>query len=633
MLRFTDVDITNFLSIGHVNINLENKGVVLIEGINETNETFKANGAGKSTIFAAITWALYDTTTNGLKADAVVNRKFGKGTAVILNFEVGESSYRIERYRKHSKNKNKVKLFHGDTEITGKSASETNAKIAELFGIDFNTYINSIMYGQGDVEMFSTATDKGKKEILENVTNIAIYSRAQEVAKEKIKELSQEVIMGEQALSGLNMKLEMIAQAEQQDLEGYKQTANLIVEEQTKLNTMKEQLASLELSASNNLVAIDERIAEAQAELASLVTEDYGAVAKEVADFSSKINTLKNAVSNKVYELNNARSLLERTLNDDGLCPTCGTPLGKDHDRQAEVDRLNEIIVGIEPVIANTNAHIPTLEAQLAEKVGNLNNKQAVDREINQKAVTVRQNIQMLEEQKNRDRQAVDNQSMSIATSSQFLTKLESIPKPEPRDAEREAVTKEIQDKQKEMDEVRQGVQLYTDAKSAYADKGIRSMVLDLVTPFLNEQANKYLGILSGSDIEINFTTQVMNKDKTLSDKFDIEIINASGGDTYKANSGGEQKRIDLAISFAIQDLVQSKSELATNIALYDECFDGLDSVGCENVVTLLKERQETVESIFVITHNENLKPLFEQVITIKKQDGVSALVEEDGKE
>ena len=71
-----------------------------------------------------------------------------------------------------------------------------------------------------------------------------------------------------------------------------------------------------------------------------------------------------------------------------------------------------------------------------------------------------------------------------------------------------------------------------------------------------------------------------------------------------------------------------SKDEISTNIALYDECFDGLDTVGCENVIKLLKDRLNTVGTIFVITHNTELKPLFEQTIKIVKENGISKLEE-----
>ena len=173
----------------------------------------------------------------------------------------------------------------------------------------------------------------------------------------------------------------------------------------------------------------------------------------------------------------------------------------------------------------------------------------------------------------------------------------------------------------------------YQQAVEAFGNKGIRSVVLDFITPFLNEKANEYLQVLSGSDISVEFQTQVENTKGELKDKFDVIVTNSNGGTSYKSNSAGEQKRIDLAISFAIQDLIMSKDDISTNIALYDECFDGLDTVGCENVIKLLKDRLNVVGTIFVITHSESLKPLFENVITMVKEDGVSRLEKENRNE
>src|SRR5699024_1130941 len=109
-----------------------------------------------------------------------------KDTSVKLYFDVDEQAYRIERYRKEKKNKNQVKLFKENDEIKTNSAKETNQRILDIFGIDYSAYINSISIGQGSETSFSDDTDKQKKEILENVANIAIYARAQEVAKQKV---------------------------------------------------------------------------------------------------------------------------------------------------------------------------------------------------------------------------------------------------------------------------------------------------------------------------------------------------------------------------------------------------------------------------------------------------------------
>ncbi|MGI4709870.1 AAA family ATPase, partial [Klebsiella pneumoniae] len=160
MVVFKQVEVNNFLAIKEATLELDNRGLILIEGENKSNESFHSNGSGKSTLISAITYALYGKTEKGLKADDVVNNIEKKNTSVKLKFDIGEDSYLIERYRKDKENKNKVKLFVNEKEITGSTNDVTDKQIQDLFGIEFNTYVNAIMYGQGDIPMFSQATDK-----------------------------------------------------------------------------------------------------------------------------------------------------------------------------------------------------------------------------------------------------------------------------------------------------------------------------------------------------------------------------------------------------------------------------------------------------------------------------------------
>ena len=119
MAVFKQVEVQNFMAIKEATLELDNQGLILIEGRNKSNDSYTSNGSGKSTLVSAITYALYGKTEKGLKADDVVNKYEKKNTSVILSFDIGEDSYRIERYRKHKEFKNKVKLFCNGKEITG----------------------------------------------------------------------------------------------------------------------------------------------------------------------------------------------------------------------------------------------------------------------------------------------------------------------------------------------------------------------------------------------------------------------------------------------------------------------------------------------------------------------------------
>jgi DNA repair exonuclease SbcCD ATPase subunit len=163
----------------------------------------------------------------------------------------------------------------------------------------------------------------------------------------------------------------------------------------------------------------------------------------------------------------------------------------------------------------------------------------------------------------------------------------------------------------------------------AFGNAGIKSYLLDSVTPFLNNKANEYLSKLAGSTMRIEFSTQTRLANGELRDKFEIRLLNNVGGDSYESNSEGEKRRIDLAISLALQDLIRSRSNSKLNILLYDEIFDSLDSVGCENAIQLLTEMQDKVESIFVITHNDILKTYFDKYLIVTKEEGSTSVRKE----
>ncbi|MCA7081857.1 AAA family ATPase, partial [Staphylococcus aureus] len=103
-MDFKTLEINNYQSIGHIEYNLSNQGVVLVVGKNL--DTGGNNGAGKSSFLGAIAYALYGKNAEGHSSNDVVNNKVGKDTSVILTFDKEDHSYKIARYRKDKKYKN-----------------------------------------------------------------------------------------------------------------------------------------------------------------------------------------------------------------------------------------------------------------------------------------------------------------------------------------------------------------------------------------------------------------------------------------------------------------------------------------------------------------------------------------------
>lgn len=661
MLKFKSVTFKNFMSYKEASLDLDNKGLVLIEGVNDTNASFKANGAGKTTLAEAIVYALYGTTLRGGKADDVINREVGKGTAVFLELEKDGTAYRIERYRKHGTNRNGVKLFQGDQELTQKSASATNEMILKLIGIDFYTFVNSVMYGQGNLPMFTTATDKGKKEILETVTGIGIYQKAQNVAKEKIKEVTNEKQLTNTTIQECKRALDMLTIQEENDEVRYNTEMAHLEEYKTKLANAQEELARFEAEKGGKLAQAKKDL-EAKKQAEQTIREELQAMTEELAnlknpqlktvdqdnlakfrEFEQSLHVFSNKVSEKQYELNHITQEINNFRIQD-KCPTCGNDVDVSHleahltEKRTQQASLAEELDKLKALLEQYNLSYQAKKQEIEKETEDVNNfnsqatsrKSSLEVELRSKerelsfAVTevtqATRVINMIEE--NEGPLASVNQLNELVN-----TRSNIKPKLDLTEDKEVWYTKQVK-AEESLNSLSTLEENYSKAVTMFSNQGIRSVVLDTVTPFLTQQANKYLSILSGGTLEVEFITQVKNQDNSLSDKFDILIRNGGTECSYSDNSGGEKRRIDLAISFAIQDLLQSKADLKTNLAVYDECFDGLDDTGSENVIALLNDRQKEIGSIFVITHNSVLRALFENVMTVTKKDGSSKITE-----
>lgn len=618
------------MSISKVELELDNQGLVLIEGINDTNETFQSNGSGKSTLLSTVTYALYGATPSGLKADAVINKEVKKGLAVILEFEKDGIPYRIERYRKHKKYKNLVRFFQGENDLTQKSVADTDSKILDVFGIDYLTYANSIMYGQGNVEIFATATDKGKKQILENLADIGVYRYAQDVAKKRAQQANAQAEELNRQYLAKKYDRDNLTSLYMSALSQYENTAKLLERTKEELSKAEEVVEERSKELDYHTKQTTTEVATIREQMNKLVSpENATEVDKKVDEQYSNVTRLEQAKQQNLATITKLQQDLA-SVQTNTNCHLCGALLSPEH-REQELQRIQAEIVEKQGFITKIDSalavYTPLLEEARAEQAimrkaiqEYTGDYQRLSNEIN----TLLGNLNTLKNN-------LDSAVREVDSKQDMINQLKAVPKPEYDKQTEKVLDEELAKINENIEELREEERQYNIiAQEVFSNKGIRSEVLDLVTPFLNERANHYLSILSGSDIEINFSTQTEKADGSLSDKFDLEVINGSGGNTYQANSEGEKKRIDLAISFAIQDLVQSKANIAVNLGLYDECFDGLDAIGCENVIRILKERQKNISSIFVITHSENLKPLFENVITVKKVLGNTALLESE---
>jgi DNA repair exonuclease SbcCD ATPase subunit len=126
--------------------------------------------------------------------------------------------------------------------------------------------------------------------------------------------------------------------------------------------------------------------------------------------------------------------------------------------------------------------------------------------------------------------------------------------------------------------------------------------------------------------VDITFETQKQLKSGEYRDAYALNAVNQHGASAYEGASGGERRKIDVAVFLALQDLAASRSQEQVRLAIYDEPFDALDETAQETVVELLLDEVQRKDTILVVTHREELKAFFPQRIIVRKEGGSSRL-------
>jgi len=631
-MKFGNLIIQNFMSVKNTSVNLSDQGLTLIQGRNYDSQAFDSNGSGKSTVFCnAVSWVLFGETLNNLKADDIVNRISNKNTYVSLNIVDDQSNqYRIERYRKHKEHKNHVFVFFNNKDISAKSDTDTNALIQDIIQMDFMSFTNSIIFGQGLIKTFSNCSDAEQKKILERMLQIDIFKKCQDKAKEKVGKIVSDTNILEEKINSTKYSMSLI-EAHIEDL--IKKDTELRVQTEGKVKELESQKeeyqAELQTSLDNpppNSVVLGDELASLRVKI-----QEYEDYVKYKNELTSEAKMLTKNIDITSKSMDKFLDEIEDIQNGGivpKICETCGQSLPADDpdkiikhiynkfkQEMTKKDEYSKELVETEELITKLDILIEGMDEV----------KKNYD-ELHAKFLTINQEVKLWQAYQS----SVKLQITSIEAQVSNLKKSLETTYTDIIEENRKKLNEETENLKKHEQEIvilksKRG--LYEFWVTGFGNSGIKSMLLDSVTPFLNQRANYYLSKLADSTMEVLFNTQVKLKSGETRDKFSVEVMNKFGDLTYKGNSSGEKRRIDLSVSLALQDLVASRSKNTINMVLYDEIFDNLDSTGCEKVIELLHEMSASKDSIFVISHNDILKNYFDRTLTVEKRNGETRLV------
>lgn len=627
-MELDTLTIKNFMVYGDTQtFSFKNQGLLLITGDNQDASGLTQNGVGKTGLLEGVVYALYGTLADNTGGDNVINRQIGKNMLVALTFNQNNHAYLVKRYRKDSKYKNKVLLFEDDKEITQSSVKQTNALLVEILGINKETYLNSIFFGLGRSINFAEATDKDKKTILEDIANISIYKRAQQLAKDKVKAKNDEINEANQDLTKAQYDVDSLTMLKQHEKEMHTQW---VAHKQQLENNLKSSLEALNaLSLPNDLA---EQISALRSKIDTLQA-DLGTKAQTIDDpYAENIYKLTIGIDQQDQKSQEQQQLIQSTelkvkkLLDtpQAYCEYCGSLLDEQH-KQQELERFNQELSQAQNFVNNYQQQRP----KLVQMKANLEASQA---KINQDKASQQQEIKTIQDQLQVANQELNQkldllsqeQSLktTVANNQELVDNYDKAPAQTFQADELKEAKKTLKTTQKQLVTLTDQLALLKQTVEIYSDQGVKSHVLDLVMPYINARTNYYLSELTGDSISVNINTTTTAGNGNVSDKLDVEITNTAGSDDYDLNSAGERKRIDISIALALQDYVMSKTNTKTNVIAYDEVFDGLDNTGVENVISILKQRVTEIPTIVVISHNDALKEMFEHVLTITKKNG-----------
>lgn len=629
---FKDICYANFFSVTEeIHLPLQNQGLVLVTGENHDSSAADSNGSGKSTIFEALVWCLWGRTVRGESGDAVININAKKDCYVFLTMLDGTQEYTVKRFRNHHQFKNSLQLWSGSTDISEGTSTLTQTKVDELLSIDFDSFIRGPMQPQGAFKRFSQMTDSEQKAIMETAMQLGVLPAALEIVKDQIN------------------RVQLTMQAITTQLHNLQHEHALVTDDLVKVtkerDSINHKLLMYKATTLNSTLWAIEKYDEAwdsyepvidcwPLEGTLLTLEDLN---KKLVEQWDKDLTLINAevvVANSEFlalqnNLKDARVSLAslKKLEIGSACPTCL--------QQVTAQNVDGCISALETKIVDISLALDQSKEQYNRKLEKQRlRRRSASESIERSMAMVHQAKDNLSAAKNVANKNAECDKSIEATSAVLAIRITTnifdphmdwiIQEKTEKLGDINSAIKRVQANAGSSDNLLQHLYFW---KTGFSNSGLKSRILQSITPFMNKQADIFIRDLTDGELQITFNTQTQLKSGQMREQFSVEVTNKNGARTYDGSSGGEKARADLAITLTLSDLVASRSKKSYPQRWFDEPFEALDEAGIEAVMELLAKMVTNCGTIFVITHQDTMKSLFNKVITVAKRNGVTKLV------
>lgn len=640
-MKINRIEIDAFMTIGEVTMDLDSKGLVLIQGENEDDSSQDSNGSGKSTVAEALCWCLYNETARGDSGDEIVNRTLKKDTRVLAQLVDGPRTYNVIRHRKHKVHKNRVLLIDvtdpaEPIDLTQGTDKATQEQIVKLVGCTSEVFRAAIYSGQESHIDLPSLTDKSLKVIVEEAAGINKMQDAHTLARFRVTEKKQGVDKVERAIE----KQQAALDATNAGIEKLHVDADLY--EKNRSEKVATELAAMKDSALKakalqvEIAAIDEDMLKAARDTASAriaSADDEWTHLSKLTDSEAKAkfatSTLRKKLADEKSHAEHCKGTIAHVESEIGTsCKSCGHVLGA-----ADVaGRISSVKVkAVEHVTAAKAAAAELADAQaafdaaqkavedyrrgmtdLSAETAKLRELDEAQRELHAKKLQLQSLVEKARTHKARAATIEVDPNPYLDTLAKYG-----------RDVT--AFATEIDKLTIELNVAKDALQVAEQVAEVFSPAGIRAHILDTVTPFLNDRTARYLSILSDGNIQAVWNTISTTAKGELREKFEIGVSSRTGGSSYRSLSGGEKRKVRLSTALALQDLVSSRAAKPIRLWIGDEIDDAVDDAGLERLMTVLEEKAKEKGTVLIISHNP-IRDWVRQHVTVRKKGGIAAM-------